>query len=49
MRVESNVTPPSSRKIGIAVNAQPFPIEEVIAATMLRSSKRLHCMLNFFV
>ena len=34
----SRVTPPSNRKTGIAENPQPFPMEEVITATMMKSS-----------
>ena len=33
-----SVTPPSSRKMGIAEKALPFPIDDVMTATMMKSS-----------
>ena len=34
----SRVMAPSSRKTGITEKTQPFPMEEVITATMIKSS-----------
>ena len=38
MSLARRVMLPSKRKIGMAEKAQPFPMEEVMTATMMKSS-----------